>query len=375
MAEDETLQSHAGAIIAERVRPKLLGFLAREDVGLPLYSEAGRWQASPIERWSDGFWAGLFWLAWRATAEPAFREAAERLCRALAPRIDDPAANYDLGFLFFYSHVWGYRLTGEPAYRETALRAARRLCDFRCDPARLITLTYPERAARFGRPTVTTKIDVMMNLSLLWWAHAETGEPRFRETAVDHASGSLDCLLRPDGWVWELADFDPEDGALIACGKNEGVEGPSCWARAQAWAVHGFLQAAHFSGEARFLEAARRAYGYWHRKLPPDGLPFWDLLASGADRDSRDSSAAAIVLAGLLRARAWGLDVTEAEADIPTAARTLVAALTSPDEDGLLARGCAYYRRHEGRDGATVWGDYYLLEALVALAGHDVRPG
>ena len=35
----------------------------------------------------------------------------------------------------------------------------------------------------------------------------------------------------------------------------------------------------------------------------------------------------------------------------------------------MLNGGCAYYRTGEGRFGATVWGDYYLLEALCGLAG------
>ena len=365
----ETLSTVAKEIIADHYRPKLLRFLEQGGLGLPLFTEKNRWRPSLEARWSDGFWAGLFWLAWQASGEPVFRESAERICTAMAPRIDDPKANYDLGFLFFYSHVLGYRLTGATAYRETALRAARRLCDFLCAPARVITFTYPERAALYDRSVVTTKIDVMMNLSLLWWAHRESGETTFRDVARGHAERSLDCLLRPDGSVWELADFDPVSGELMSCGKKEGVDGESCWARGQAWAIYGFLQAAHFLGQDRFFEAASRAYDFWRAQLPTDGLPYWDLLAPASAQGSRDSSAAAIVLAALVQAPRWSRRLVRSEAETRMALETLLSALATPEEEGVLGWGCGYFRRQEGMDEATVWGDYYLLEALSGLAG------
>lgn len=372
MALDTALRDTAARLIAEVARPELHRQLARRDLGFPLFSEAGRWRANPEERWSDGFWPGLYWLAAGATGDAELAAAAAEQAASLPPRIDDPGANYDLGFLFHPSHALGHRLTGEARYRETALSAARRLCDFLCKPAGVITVTYPERAALHGRPVVTSKIDVMMNLTLLWWAWRESGEDRFGAVALSHAGRSLDHLLRPDGAAWELADFDPESGAALFCGTREGVVGPSCWARGQAWAVYGFLQAAHFSGEARFLEAARRAYGFWRAQLPAAcmscGLPYWDLLAAGDARDRRDSSAAAIVLAALARARAWGLDLGHDSREVERALGALAGALNTPEQHGLLGRGCAYRRKGEGLEGATVWGDYYLLEALCGLA-------
>ena len=371
MTDKQSLSRIAREIIAEAYRPKLWRFLERDDLGLPLFTEAGRWRPSLEARWSDGFWAGLFWLAWQAAGETEFREAAERICASLPPRIDDAEANYDLGFLFYYSHALGYDLTGEARYRETALRAARRLCDFLCTPARLITVTYPERAALFGRPTVTCKIDVMMNLTLLWWAHAESGERLFLDVARGHAERTLEVLLRPDGSAWELADFDPADGALLRCGTKEGVEGRSCWARGQAWAIYGFLQAARFTGEPHFLEAARRAYAFWRANLPAGGLPTWDLLAGPAHRDVRDSAAAAIVLAALVRSWQWGRPLARSEAEILDVVRSLSGALAPPEAEGVLGQGCAYYRKGEGVNEASVWGDYYLLQALLPLApGH-----
>ncbi len=359
-------------IISKRYLPKLHRLIEGEPFRFSVFTDNGRWLPSPIERWSDGFWAGIFWRSWRFCGDAALRRAAEHCLTRLAPRLEGAEANYDLGFLYFYSFALAHRLTGEADYRSTALAAARRLCDFRTEAAGVITHHYPERVARFGVERVTTKIDVMMNLSLLWWASEQTGEERFRDIAVSHAQRSMDCLLRADGSVWELADLDPDGGALLCVDTAQGLEGESCWARAQAWAIYGFLQAARFTGESRFHDAALRALEYWRRNTPPDGIPFWDLTAPPEHQDARDASAAAIVLAALVMARFWDLETPGGADVLERTLNGLSGYLAGEREEGILNGGCAYYRWGEGRYGATVWGDYYLLEALSGLA--EVKP-
>ncbi len=365
------VEAMARDIVSRRYRTKLLRLLEDEPFRFSVFAEDGRWVRSPIERWSDGFWAGIFWLAWSSCGDAALRQAAEDCLTRLAPRLEGADANYDLGFLYFYSFALAHRLTGEERCRATALAAARRLCDFRTEPAGVITIHYPERVARFGAERVTTKIDVMMNLSLLWWAGAQTGERRFRDVAEAHARRSLDCLLRADGSVWELADFDPQGGALLRLDTAQGLEGESCWARAQAWAIYGFLQSARFTGEAEFHAAALRALDFWRRNTPADGVPYWDLTAAPEQCDARDASAAAIVLAALVQARDWGLEIPGADGLLVGTLEGLTGFLADDEEEGVLNGGCAYYRRREGLFGATVWGDYYLLQALSGLASQQ----
>ncbi len=359
----------ARGILRDRVHPKVSRLLERRPFDFPVVTEGGRWVDSPVERWSDGFWPGIFWLAWRASGDDRLRAAAEDCLERVAPRMERADANYDLGFQYFYSFALGHRLTGEPAYRETALMAARRLCDFFREPARLITITYPERIEQFGRPRVTSKIDVMMNLTLLWWAHAETGERRFLDVARGHAERSLQCFLGPEGRTWELADFDPESGDLLMQDRVQGLGHESCWARAQAWGVYGFLQAAHHTGEAAFLDAALRALRFWQDHVPPDGVPYWDLLAAPPHRDARDASAAAILLAGLVRGRSWELRLPPCETLIDATLTGLGRTLAPDRAEGVLDGGCAYYRKGEGLHGATAWGEYYFIEAIAELAG------
>lgn len=364
----------AEAILERHYRPKLLRLLDRRPFDSPIVTETGRWAASPGQRWSDGFWPGIFWLSWRTTGDKRLRAAAESCLEELAPRRDQADANYDLGFQYFYSFALGCRLTGDPTYRDTALAAARHLCDFETGPAGVITITYPERIARFGGPRVSTKIDVMMNLALLWWAHEETGESVFYEVARRHAERSLETLLRDDGSAWELADFDPRTGALLMHDTPQVGARGGCWTRAQAWAIHGFVLAYSQTGEAAFQDAASRAIGFWRDQVAPGALPYWDLLAPPAERDAFDASAAAIVLAGLVQAQARGIELPGRVRLIDESLEALVHSLAPDDKDGVLNGGCAYYRKREGLHGATVWGEYYFLEALARLSGAIAWP-
>ena len=358
------------AIIARSYRDKLLRLLDKGPLRFAVFAEDGAWKASPVERWCDGFWPGIIWLAWAQSGEPRLRSAAEDCLARLAPRLHGAEANYDLGFLYAYSFALGHRLTGAAAYRETALAAARRLCDFFSPAAEIITIHYPERVQAFGAERLTSKIDVMMNLTLLWWAYRESGEARFLQVARSHARRSLDCLLSEEGAAWELADFDPDSGRLLLNDRPQGADGASCWARGQAWAVYGFVQAAHHTGEAAFADAASRALGYWCRHVPAGQLALWDLHARPPRDDAFDASASAIVLAALVRARRWGIDLPQHDSVLVETFEALQVALAPDQEEGALNGGCAYYRLGQGLHGATVWGDYYLLEALCGLLGN-----
>src|SRR6187549_690649 len=83
-------------------------------------------------------------------------------------------------------------------------------------------------------------IDCMMNLSLLYWASEETGDPRFKEIAIRHSDTTLENFIRGDDSVYHSYRFDPLTGAP-ACGDNYcGRSIESHWARGTTWAMYGF---------------------------------------------------------------------------------------------------------------------------------------
>jgi unsaturated chondroitin disaccharide hydrolase len=58
-------------------------------------------------------------------------------------------------------------------------------------------------------------IDLMMNLSLLFWASSRTGDLKYARIAARHARTSRFALVRPDGSTAQVADFNPDTGAFL----------------------------------------------------------------------------------------------------------------------------------------------------------------
>lgn len=96
-------------------------------------------------------------------------------------------------------------------------------------------------------------VDCLMNLSLLYWASDETGDPRYAEIAQNHADTALRVLLRPDGSCNHIAVLDPVTGELTGAPAGQGYAPGSSWSRGQSWAVYGFALSAKHTGEARYL--------------------------------------------------------------------------------------------------------------------------
>ena len=65
-------------------------------------------------------------------------------------------------------------------------------------------------------------------------------------------------------------------GQPIGGATHQGHSDSSCWSRGQAWAIHGFAQAAINTGDSSFLSLARRLADYAIPRLPADAVPEWD---------------------------------------------------------------------------------------------------
>ena len=300
--------------------------------------------------WTGGFVAGQLWLAGR-------HEQAAAATDLLAARAAQPTT-HDLGFLFWPSAVLGHLATGEPRYRELALQAAASLAARALPSGVIQVIGALDDPAERGR----TIVDTWPNLILLWWAERQ-GQPGAGDAAQAHLRATLDVLLRPDGSTFHAARI-ADDGSLVARGTINGYGPGSTWARGQAWAVHGLVTAARATGDAGLRKTAERAARWFLDHLPGDLLPPWDFDAPM--NEPRDASAAAIVAAALLDL-GWQDD-----------GRRLLDALVATclnrgDGDGALLHCC--YRRPSGHglDCATVWGDFFLLDALLQAVEPDSR--
>lgn len=320
--------------------------------------------------WTTSFWPGQLWLAHDLTGSARYEEAASAHVASYAARVHDgiDLDTHDLGFLYTLSCVTAWRRTASRTARDAALAAADALMLRFLEPAGIIQawgdLADPRQRGR-------TIIDSLMNMPLLRWASAETGDPRYADAADRHTAQLRDHILREDDTTFHTFYWDPVTGAPLRGGTEQGLADGSCWARGQAWGIFGFALAARETGDATFLDAARRCADYFLAHLPEDRVAYWDLvLTSGTDAE-RDSSSAAIAACGLdelarllpgsagAAYRSAGLEMLDS-----------LAARYTPDGgvgggDPLLLHGVYDLPKGVGVDEGNLWGDYYYLEALT----------
>ena len=96
----------------------------------------------------------------------------------------------------------------------------------------------------------------MMTLGPLQWSG--NGNSTWATEAATHAQTVTKNLVRSDGSTYQLSDFNPATGAPASPQyyPTGGLSATSVWARGQAWALYGFVQAYQTSGNPAFLMTA-----------------------------------------------------------------------------------------------------------------------
>ncbi len=333
------------------------------------FPELGRgktYELTPNTTWVTGFWTGLLWLAHAATAQGHFRKHAENLLPSFRSRLDQFVhIDHDLGFLYLLSARAQWQLTGDEDAHQLALRAADELAKRFHDKGKFIQAWGEVGQAELAGLFI---IDCMMNIPLLFWASAQSGEDKYREIGIAHAETTRTNIVRPDGSTFHTFWCDPDTGKPIEGRTHQGFSSESLWARGQAWAIYGFALAYQWTQKEEFLETATRlAQRFWN-ELPDDRVPTWDLRLPPDSRPHLDSSASAIAACGLLRLARVG-----AGNDYRNMAITLLETLvedcmeTDPNARGLLRFGTAHAPACVGINVYLPYGDYYFLEALLSV--------
>lgn len=357
--------------LTDKIAAKLDAEVQRNREIIPYIAEEGCYKTDMRQKnlswWTNGFWAGLLWQMYHACGNPAFKETAEKtegwLDEAMA---DFTGLHHDVGFMWTLSAVADYRLTGNEKSRVRALHAASLLAGRYNPNGRFL------RAWNLDK-TGWMIVDCLMNLSLLYWAADETGDPRYAEIAQNHADTALRVLLRPDGSCNHIAILDPVTGELLENPAGQGYALGSSWSRGQAWAVYGFALSAKHTGAARYLEAAKRSAHYFIANAAVQGWePLVDFRAPEAPR-LLDMSAGAIAACGLLELEKL---VPEHEKKLyHTAAELLLAAIANhhldldPATDGIVLDSTADY--HKDIHTRMIYADYYFVEGLLRLQGKE----
>lgn len=341
--------------------------------------EEGGWVSAELDRipshWIDGFWTGLLWLAYAHTTDNKFESAARQWTTELS-WLKTTTLTHDLGFIFYLSNVIGYRITGDDALLPDALTAAETFTQ-RYNPRG----EYMQAWGRIDGPPHERgriNVDLMMNMPFYYWASAQTGDLKYGRIASRHARTTRHVLVRPDGSVSQVADFNPETGAFLRQETHQGLSHDTCWSRGLGWALYGFAEAYRWTGDLVFLHTARNISEYAIANAPADKVPFWDYDDLDIPNTYRDSSAASVIAAGLLE-----LADGETDADLAQRWRAEAEAITISLWENYSTRGtdipailvqASRSVPQNWMDHPLIYGDYYFVETLVRLLRPDLTP-
>lgn len=335
-----------------------------------IYPKQTKWNKVGIQDWTSGFWPGVLWYAYEASGDTGIFANSKKFTEPLQGVLSVPVDNHDLGFMLYLSFGNGYRLTKNPAYHDFLIRAADSLATL-YNPKVGTILSWPAMRAKMNWPH-NTIIDNMINLELLFWASKNGGDQRFYDMAVKHAETCMKTLVRPDYTTFHVAVFDTVDGHFIKGVTHQGYADSSMWARGQAWAIYGYAMCYRESGKPEFLETSQNLADVFIKRLPEDGIPYWDFDDPAIPNAPKDASAAAVAASGMLELSALvkdeGLKVKYKEAAVSLLAKLSTPAYLSDDKNqAFLLHSTGHKPNGTEIDASIIYADYYYLEALLRL--------
>ena len=348
--------------------------------------------------WTDGFYVGVFNLAYLLSGDPEFRQLAKGYDDFFALRIENtPQINeenaflpldHDVGMIFLPVAGFGYEEEKSEFYRNMLLRAADVLVERFNPKGGFIrawdTWQWDTDLAFIEEKKGKVIIDSMMNIPLLFKASEMTGDARYSEIGLRHAHTLAKHIVRPDGSTYHTFNFDHKTGKPIGGKTQQGYSDDSCWSRGQAWAVYGFAMAYRDTGCREFLEISQKTGAYFMEHLNALDLPCWDFSAANELFAPWDSSAALICASGFLEL----YELTEQAQYKENALRLLRAVerfcltVDYPACQPLILHGCSgtVYSQSDPNqlqnttiDQALVYADYFYLECKLKLSNCKKR--
>ena len=331
------------------------------------YMAAGdKLETSNADWWTSGFYPGtLFYLYEFAHDTALLREATNRL--RLLEKEQYNKGTHDLGFMMFCSYGNGLRLLGKPEYKDVLLNSARSLST-RFNPTIGCIRSWDSKPWKY--PVI---IDNMMNLELLFWATAVSGDSSFYRIAVTHANTTMKNHYRPDYSSFHVIDYDTATGAVLGKKTAQGYADSSAWARGQSWGLYGYTVMYRSTHDPRYLGQAEHIAHFIlsNPNLPADKIPYWDYNAPDIPRALRDASAASVMASALIElsgyvAPAQGQQyLSVAEQIIVNLSSNTYKAVVGSNGGFILRHSVGHLPAHSEVDMPLTYADYYFVEAML----------
>ncbi|WP_067582187.1 glycoside hydrolase family 88 protein [Endozoicomonas ascidiicola] len=339
-------------------------------------TEDFQWQYCGPSDWVSSFWTGQLWLAYKLTGESTFKNSAQ----LRKPYFKELLAlrnchDHDLGFQYSLSCVADYKLNLDEDSRKMALDAADSLLTRFRRVGKYFVAWNETHILGLEKTQGKSIIDSLENMALLFWATETTNNPIYREAAIAHADTLAKHIVRDDFSTFHTFDFDPLTQEPV-CGRTfQGYADDSCWARGQAWAIHGYAQIFEYTGDQRYLELAKKLAEFAIHHLPENGVPIWDYRLPADEIQYLDSSAGAVTAAGMLLIAQHCTDSEEADYFRQWGFHMLAGLMQhcdlteTPEALGLLSDGASFVKRGMCKN-MLPYGDYYYMEALMRASGY-----
>lgn len=318
--------------------------------------------------WTNGFWPGLMWLMYMGTQDEKYRQKAEkaelRMDKVLFG-LDGSfeGLHHDVGFMWHISSVANYRITGNPQSRIRGLIAANHLASRFNIKGGFITAWNGKECEGWSI------IDTMMNLPLLYWATEETGYRRYRYIAEAHANKTAENVVRPDGSVIHIIEYDVDTGEVIRTYGGQGYEVGSSWSRGQSWAIYGFALSYLHTGNTLYLDTAKKVAHYFISCIQDTNfIPTID-FRSPETPVYIDTTAGAIAACGLIEISKH-VPLYEKNLYLNSALKILKAMEKeqcdwTDNTDSILQNGSEAY--NNGIHKSIIYGDFFFTEAIMKL--------
>ncbi|WP_282123132.1 glycoside hydrolase family 88 protein [Algibacter mikhailovii] len=326
------------------------------------------WEMVGVRDWCSGFWPGVLWYSYEYSGDEKLKMEAEKFTDPIKTIAFTPAENHDIGFMVYCSYGNAYRLTGKQEYKDVLLSAADTLATL-YNPVVGSILSWPIKREQYAHNTI---IDNMMNLELLFWAAKNGGDKRLYDIALSHANVTMNYIVRNDDALYHLGEFNDKTGEFIKGHTHQGYADESMWARGQTWGIYGFALAYRETGKHEFIETSMRLADHFLKRMPEDGIPFWDFDDPEIPNAPKDASAAAIAACGMLELADLIKD-KELKEKYVDAAYDFVKILSSDEyfsgdvNQALLLHSTGHYPMNSEIDVPIIYADYYYMEALLRL--------
>jgi len=213
--------------------------------------EDGSLSVVPPGDWTSGFMPGSLWYMYELSGDKKWKELAMEYTSALEQEQYN-GSNHDVGFRMYCSYGNALRLSGDEATIPILLQSAKTLVSRYYEKVGAIR-SWSFNQEQWQCPVI---IDNMMNLELLFWASEQSGDPLYREVAIQHAFTTLTNHFRDDYSTVHLVDYDTISGRVREKNTHQGYADESSWARGQSWGLYGYTMSYRKTETIRFLKQA-----------------------------------------------------------------------------------------------------------------------